>query len=293
MRLNAWQPSKRMTELSIAELNKRLFSSRPAESDYPFETLLIVIGYSLDRDKTWVLAHPEHNLSEQLQQEIEYNWRLICQGMPLPFITGKQAFYGLEFFVNKNVLIPRPETELLVEVALQWLKSHPFCRRTIDVGTGSGIIAIILAQSFSDLTIVASDVSEHALAIAQKNALLHQVENQITFVQSDVFDSIPQKFDLVCANLPYIPSQKLDTINSIKYEPVLALDGGGSGLLLIEKLITQLRTHLAKPGLALFEIEETLGQNAVAIAKTTFPDATISIHKDLAGKDRLLSLSLD
>ncbi len=293
MKLSDWHPSKRMISITIGDLQKEHFKNHLINSDSPYEILLILIGNALGKEKTWVLAHPETIIDKKLAQNIKNDWGRFCKGTPLPYITGKQAFFGLDFQVNPSVLIPRPETELLVEMAIKWLKVHPECRKAVDVGTGSGIIAICLAKSSSDLQVIATDISSEALMTARQNARQHHVESNISFIKTNLLENIQQKFDVICANLPYVPTAKLDTINSIQHEPVLALDGGDNGLVLIERLIEQLPSRLSTPGLALLEIEETLGEAISVIARNTFPDDRIEIINDLAGKDRLLSITLE
>jgi release factor glutamine methyltransferase len=219
---------------------------------------------------------------------LEAAWSRLCDGEPLAYITGTQAFFDLDFIVTPHVLIPRPETELLVEAAILWLSAHPNARKAGDIGTGSGCIAVSLAKAFEDLQILATDISPHALQVAHQNALHHAVDKQLRFLSLDLLDGVNETFDLVCANLPYIPSGKLNEVNSIAFEPALALDGGDTGLHYISRLLDQLPTKLNTPGCCLLEIEETLGQEVLTLARNNFPHNEVSLKQDLAGKDRLL-----
>jgi len=256
--------------------------------DRPGEMVLVLLGHVLGKDKAWLLAHPEFVIENPAKNAVELASSRLCRGEPLAYITGTREFYGLAFKVNPHVLIPRPETELLVENALLWLRKLPNARKAIDIGTGSGCIAISLASTIKDLSLMATDISPEALLVARQNALHHKVAEQIHFLESDLLNGIDETFDLVCANLPYIPSKKLTEVNSIAFEPGLALDGGDTGLDYISRLLEQLPTKLNTPGCCLLEIEETLGQEVISIAHQYFPGDQVRLMQDLSGKDRLL-----
>jgi release factor glutamine methyltransferase len=277
-----------MNEITIADLKKELIQRSAEKVEQPVEMLLVLLSHILGRDKTWVLAHPDQTIAENSQHAMEAAWLRLCVGEPLAYITGTQAFFGLDFIVTPHVLIPRPETELLVESAIVWLKGHPYSRKAVDIGTGSGCIAVSLTKTFDDLQILATDISPEALHVAHQNALHHAVARQIRFLTSDLLEEINETFDLVCANLPYIPSSKLSEVNSIAFEPGLALDGGVSGLDTISRLLEQLPIKLNTPGCCLLEIEETLGSKVLTLARNNFPHDQVSLKQDLAGKDRLL-----
>jgi len=213
-------------------------------------------------------------------------------GEPLPYLVGTQEFFGLEFEINPSVLIPRPETEIMVETALAWLQEHPSSRNGIDVGTGSGCIAISLVSNCPDLNMLATDLSENALNVATKNAQKHNVVDRISFSLSDLIPEDPQPVDLVCANLPYIPTEKLVEVDSLPWEPSLALDGGESGLDLISKLLEKLPAFLNHSALILLETEATLGAQTLQLAKHNFPNAEVSLHKDLFERDRMVRIEL-
>jgi release factor glutamine methyltransferase len=191
------------------------------------------------------------------------------------------------------VLIPRPETELLVETALRWLRLHPAADSAVDVGTGSGCIAVSLAVNTSTLHIVATDISAEALAVAQRNAQIHHVEDRITFQEADLISAELRRFDLICANLPYLPTSRLAKVNSLPYEPALALDGGPDGLALIKRCLAYAPAHICTPGMLLFEIEASTGNAAIALARKAFPQAKVTLIPDLAGKERLLIIELE
>ncbi len=260
------------------------------EIDQPHQIALALVAHVLQKPKTWLLAHPEAHLSFTQQGQLDSLLERLEAGEPLPYILGQQDFFGLLFEVNPSVLIPRPETELLVEEALEWLLENPYARTGLDVGTGSGCIAISLAVNCPDLKMIATDVSADALQIANRNANRHQIQERIRFLQCDLLPSDLPKVDLICANLPYIPTAKLSQVNSLPWEPRLALDGGEDGLGLIRKLLQKTALLTSLPGLILIETEETLGDATVAMAKECFPAARITLLKDLSGRDRLVRI---
>lgn len=234
--------------------------------------------------------------------------------IPKAYRQGWIEFFKLRFKVNQAVLIPRPETELLVEEVLKFVQNKQTNKLTnhqltiLDLGTGSGCIAISLAVNFLRLHIggvklIASDLSPKALEVAKLNAKFHQVENQIEFIQSNLLQNIsfplipnadPSSLILV-ANLPYIPSSRIPKIDpSVRdFEPHLALDGGKDGLDLYRKLFQQIKFKLPSQGWKLIsEIDDTQGSIALKEAKKYFPKAQIQIKQDLSKRPRILSISL-
>jgi release factor glutamine methyltransferase len=220
------------------------------------------------------------------------------QGEPLPYILGHWEFFGLDFDLTSDVLIPRPETEVLVERALAWLQASPLRRTVADIGSGSGCIAIALASNIPDAQILATDISPRALEVARGNAAKHKVTDRIDFLECDVLpvrpDPLPTEdhFDLICANLPYIPTEKLMALPIYGREPTVALDGGRDGLDIFRKLLGLSPKWLAPGGRILLEIEATLGRAALSLAYDTFNEAELHLHKDLAGQNRLLEIQL-
>jgi release factor glutamine methyltransferase len=234
-------------------------------------------------------------------------------GTPLPYILGHWEFFGLDFEVNENVLIPRPETELLVEKAISFLKNNPNKRNVIDVGTGSGIIGISIAKHIPDAKIVATDISSKALQVAKRNAVKHQVEKQIEFIECDLLPDGRQQttdrnqnssavsglpsLDLICANLPYIPTKTLHSLKVYGKEPTLALDGGKDGLDLYRKLFSIVSNNKSNFSnldnlVWLCEIEETQGKSAPKLVHEYFDDAIVNVYQDLAGRDRIVEIIL-
>jgi release factor glutamine methyltransferase len=248
----------------------------------------VLISSALHKPRSWVLAHPEYELSTTDTAHLEEMLFQLERSIPLAYITEASHFYGLQFYVTSDVLIPRPETELLVENALFWSQARNFNGIVLDVGTGSGCIAISLAVNLPGIKCIAIDKSLRALQVAKRNAENNHVQNQVCYVQSDLTSSIFGKFKLICANLPYIPTCKLEDLSVARYEPTAALDGGKEGLDLIHRLLADSLRITDKEVCLLLEIESEQGVAVYDLAKTYYPDADIRIDKDLAGNDRLL-----
>lgn len=241
---------------------------------------------ALEKPHSWLLSHGEYIPTKQENTTLQNDVKKIIQGIPLPYVLGSWDFYGHTFLVNRSVLIPRPETELLVEIALQHAKNfqHP---RIIDVGTGSGAIAICLALGLPCASIIAVDLSLAALQVAQAN-INHLCPGSVSLLQADLLSPFTGHFDVVCANLPYIPSQTLQSLPVARWEPQLALDGGVSGLRTIKKLLHQSLTRLSSTSIILLEIEASLGKAAKTLTQRIIPRAKVNLVKDLAGHDRIL-----
>jgi release factor glutamine methyltransferase len=252
----------------------------------------VLAGYALDKPRAWVLAHPEVILTPQQQRQLTRLLGGLAQGTPLPYLTGRQEFYGLEFEVSPDVLIPRPETELLVERGLAWLQAHPDRRCAADVGTGSGCIAVSLAHHVPDLRVLATDRSLAALQVARKNAWRHAAAGRVAFLQADLLSAAAGPFDLVCANLPYIPAESLSSLRVTRYEPRQALDGGPDGLRAIRTLLADSPRWLAPAGLLLLEMQYDQGKAIASLAREYLPGSHVSIQNDLANLPRLVKIDL-
>lgn len=259
-------------------------------SETPRLDAQVLAAQILDRSRAWVLAHPEAVLSPEQAARFQAALARLAAGEPLPYVLGRWEFFGLEFAVTPAVLIPRPETELLVERALAWLERNPGRRLAADVGTGSACIAVSLAVHCPGLRLLATDVSAPALAVARQNAARHAVLERIEFIQADLLPPLGSPLDLICANLPYIPEDTLPGLRVSRTEPALALRGGQDGLDLIRRLLALAPGCLAPGGLALLEIEASQGPRALALARGHFPTASLQLIQDLAGRDRLLEI---
>jgi release factor glutamine methyltransferase len=211
-------------------------------------------------------------------------------GFPLPYLLGEWEFYGHPFFVDPSVLIPRPETEMLVEEASGWLKRHPSVHMGFDIGTGSGCIAVSLLLEKPYLSMTAVDLHRNALMTACRNAARHNVRDRFCPVQSSLFSAFSQNVSLVIANLPYIPSRTCREIEPSRFEPLSALDGGDDGFDLYRLLFQQLSNKMNRECLILCEIEYRQRDLALMTAAEYFPDNRIDVLDDLAGLPRILRI---
>jgi release factor glutamine methyltransferase len=277
-------------DMSVQQIQSQLVDQLRPSSETASLDAQVLLAYYLKKPRSWILAHPETSLTPDQYKEICMGIDRLMHGEPLPYVIGQWEFYGLDFQLTRDVLIPRPETELLVERAINWLKFHPQQRKAIDVGTGSGCIGVSLAKYIPDLHMVLTDISSQALVVAQDNAVKHGVSARMVFKQTDVMDGIAGPFDLICANLPYIPTNLLMTLPVVKKEPRTSLDGGISGTELIRKLIEQSRGQLISGGLLLLEIEASQASDLKALAQELYPFSRVDILKDLADRDRCLEI---
>jgi release factor glutamine methyltransferase len=261
-----------------------------AQADIDPSSVQHILATLLHSPRASLLAHPETPLSESIGKEFSRQVLRLIRGEPLAYLTGEREFYGLPFYVTVDTLIPRPETELLVEQARKHVASGLHVTRIIDVGTGSGCIAVSLAYHIPSAFVVASDISGSGLKVARRNAIRHQLSERVCFVQMDLLSAISGSFDLICANLPYIPTETLRQLDVARHEPWRALDGGPNGLRWIKTLLEQAASRLARHGILLMEIEESEGPAACNLAQNIFPQSEIRIQTDWAGRDRLLEV---
>jgi release factor glutamine methyltransferase len=287
------------TLLTIAEALRdaaeALRASGAAEARREAASLL---SHALARDRTFLITHADERLTaEQLHSYLSLVERRVS-GEPLQYIKGTQEFYGLDFEVTPDVLIPRPETELLVETALEILKgtrSPLVC----DVGTGSGCIAVSLLHTRPDARAVALDVSPPALEVAARNAARWWVAERITFYVSDCFDALTSgehsetRFDLVASNPPYIAEDDLGGLQREvrDHEPRVALTPGGDGLSVIRRLVSEAPRHLKPGGHLLIEIGFDQHESIAALVDARVW-TLLDIHTDLQGIPRTVVLRL-
>jgi len=252
----------------------------------------VLLGYVLGRDRAYLLAHPEQDLTDDQRAQFVALVERAAAGEPLPYILGRRAFYDREFAVSPAVLIPRPETELLLEAALAFVRSRSHCV-AVDVGTGSGALAVILAANCPNATVYATDISPAALAIARQNAEMQDAN--VAFFEGDLLMPLLERgiqIDLLMANLPYIATDELPTLAVSRYEPRLALDGGADGLDLIRRLLHQAPAACKSGACLLLEIGWDQGAAALELASTAFPVAGAMVLKDFAGLDRIVRVDL-
>jgi release factor glutamine methyltransferase len=261
-----------------------------ASDSEPIDAALLLM-HVLGIDRAALMTHPERKVTPEQAEAYRALIERRAPGVPVPYLTGTRAFYDREFTVTPDVLIPRPETEHLIESALQWAQGRRGLR-VVDVGTGSGAIAVTLAAHLPNARAWAVDVSGAALDVARLNAERHGVTERITFVQGDLLEPLieaGEQADLIAANLPYVAHDELMTLAVARHEPHLALDGGADGLDLIRRLLEQQAPRvLAANGLLLMEIGAGQGARVCALAEDAFPGADVRLIHDYAGHDRVV-----
>lgn len=250
-----------------------------------------LLSHVMNRDRTFILAHPEHVLTPGRLRMFQSFVVRRAAGEPLQYITGHQEFFKLDFEVAPDVLIPRPESEAIVEAALALLpKDQP--SRFADVGTGSGCLAISILHELPNASGFATDISVAALAVARRNAETHRVADRLQLIESDLLSAIPpgEQFDLIVSNPPYVPDDDIDSLQrEVKHEPHSALAGGSDGLDVIRRLLRAAPPRIRVRGHLVFEFG--FGQ-AELLLKLIDHQAwnLIEVRKDLQGIPRVIVL---
>lgn len=254
----------------------------------------LLLGHVLGLDRATILAFGERAVTPEQAAEFSALLGRAAAGEPIAYLLGRRAFYDRELIVTPDVLIPRPETELLLEQALEYAHLHN-ARHVVDVGTGSGALAVTLAAHYAKAAVYAVDVSAGALAVAQRNAEQCGVLNRIQFFEGDLLEPLLTRglhVDLVVANLPYIASDEVKVLPVSRYEPTLALDGGPDGLDLIRRLLAQASTLSPLPKVMLLEIGADQGHAAADVARAALAGAHVDVLRDYAGLDRIVRIKL-
>jgi release factor glutamine methyltransferase len=251
----------------------------------------ILARHVLGLDRAELHSHPDREVSPEESTAIESLTERRARGEPSAYITGRRWFYGLEFLVGAGVLIPRPETEMLVEVARDFIKANHY-RTAADIGTGSGAIAVCLAHLVPSLRLVATDVSEEALAIARRNAERHGVAERIAFRSGDLLTSLTGPVDIICANLPYVKQEEIPETGPLAHEPRLALDGGPDGLDIFRSFFPQVAAGLRSGGSLVVEVGAGQAKAVLRLMEQALPPGKFTVHRDLAGHERVVACRL-
>ncbi len=279
---------------------------RLAGSDSPRLDAELLLGHVLGVERTSLIAHSDAPVGAEAAARYEASLQRRIAGEPVAYIRGFKEFHGLALASDSRALIPRPETELLVDLVLGWLVDRLVAAprpagtpplRVIDVGTGAGTIAIALAAELRrrriehDVSIIATDASPDALQLARENAVGHGVADRIEFLLGDLVPWDATLFEVVVANLPYIPTEAIDGLPvAASFEPRDALDGGPDGLDLVRRLVEQLGRVLRPEGIAFLEIGADQGQAVLAEIAQRLPAAAADVLPDLAGFDRVVRI---
>jgi release factor glutamine methyltransferase len=256
----------------------------------------VLLAHVLQVDRSWLFAHHDYILSDE--QADTYTAFIVrrMEHEPVAYLIGHKEFYGLDFVVDRRVLIPRPETELLVDAVLDQIELRDDSSlRIADVGTGSGAIALAVAANAPNAALYAIDVSADALDVARANAQCLDERHQVTLLQGDLLTPLPVCVDIIVANLPYISSPTYPTLDSDvrDYEPQLALEAGPEGLDAIARLLTQAPHHLNANGVIYLEIGYDQGAAVLALVKTLLPQRRgVTLRQDYSGRDRLITIEM-
>lgn len=265
-----------------------------ADTLEPNSSATVLLSDVLDLRRTELMASLDVKLTQsQLTKYKKYIARR-KNHEPVWQIIGKVNFWGLEYFVTKDVLVPRPETELLVEEVVNKVLARNYrINDILDLGTGAGTIAVALGCEFPEIKITAADISDKALKIAKKNARHNKVKN-IEFLESNLFKNISDKYDIICANLPYIPTEDMASLDFDvhHYEPKVALDGGIGGLEIYDRFFREVGNYLNDEGIIICEIGLSQGMEIRKIVKKYLPGAKCTISKDLAEIDRIAIIEM-
>jgi release factor glutamine methyltransferase len=275
-------------KLAAALNRSRAILAQNAIEDAPLEAELL-LRHTLKINRTRLYLDLEHELSPEDEKAFRELVERRLSGEPAAYITGHREFYGRDFYVNPHTLIPRPESELMVETALR-LAQNRHLHTIADIGTGSGAIAISLALELPKAKIYATDISAAALAVALVNCQQHGVADRVHLIPGDMLKPITEPVDLITANLPYVRQSELNPSN---FEPLIALDGGAEGTESIKRLCRQAKSKLADGGSMLLEIGAGQAKAITSLLDSLFPDGAIEVLTDLSGIERVISLSLN
>ena len=273
--------------LNIQEIQKYCIDKLKENNieDYNLKTKLLICK-AINKPKEYLIIHDKEELENQQIPEIKSNLNKIIEGFPIQYITGNQEFMGLNFFVNENVLIPQPDTEILVEEVIEISKTidKP---KILDLCTGSGAIAVSLKKNIEKGKVSASDISLKALEVAKINAKNNNVE--VDFIESDLFENIDKKFDIIVTNPPYIKTEVIKKLSlEVQNEPEIALNGGQDGLDFYRKIINNAYKHLEKNGYLALEIGYDQKEDVIDLIENSNQYKEVYSKKDLAGNDRII-----
>lgn len=248
----------------------------------------ILLANILNVKKEYLLMHSEEEIKQEDKIKYENCIKELIKGKPLQYITNKQEFMALDFYVDENVLIPQPDTEILVEKAIEISKTTQK-NKILDMCTGSGCIAISLAKKINNAQITAVDISNSALNVANKNAINNNVENKIKFINSNMFNNIEEKFDIIVSNPPYIETETINKLEiEVQNEPHLALDGGIDGLKFYKTIANNAFKYLNENGYLLLEIGYNQQNSVTQLLQDIGKYKNIETIKDLGGNYRVV-----
>ena len=249
----------------------------------------LLMQFILNKPRQYLLVHDNEELTQEQEKKYLENIEKITKGIPLQHITHSQEFMKMNFYVNEDVLIPRADTEILVEEVINIAKKIN-AKKILDLCTGSGAIAVSLAKYIEDSQITAIDISEEALRVAKLNARNNEVEDKITFIKSDLFENVvKEKYDIIVSNPPYIKKDVIKKLNKeVQKEPNIALDGGNDGLDFYREIILEGYEYLKFKGYMCLEIGYDQKKEVIEIIEKQEKYSNTYSKKDFSGNDRIV-----
>jgi release factor glutamine methyltransferase len=257
----------------------------------------MLLGHITQLSPVQIYTGTNQTLSQEQEKALHKLVERRLRREPTAYIVNHREFYGIDFYIDSRVLIPRPETELLIDSALEFFKNGAHLHnplRIADIGTGCGAIAISLALNLPQSKIYATDSSCSALEVARLNCEHHKVTRQVTLLQGNLLEPIPEIVDLIVANLPYIKSSELENLNPeiIRFEPRIAIDGGKNGMKFIHRLLEQAEEKISRHGCLLLEIGQNQEQDVISLIHSLLNKASFKFIPDLNGINRVVKIDL-
>lgn len=280
--------------MTIMEIIKKgMIELKNSNIEYPKLKSRLLMQYILNETRQYVIVNDMKEISPNKEKEYFNAIKKLRTGIPLEYITHQKEFMKLNFFVNENVLIPRQDTEILVEEVIKISKKIG-AKKILDLCTGSGAIAVSLAKYIPESKITAIDVSNNALKIAKKNAINNKVENQITFINSDMFTNVNnEKYDIIVSNPPYIKTNVIKNLDEeVKKEPYIALDGGSDGLFFYKKIVKESYEYLKYRGYLCMEIGFDQKIDVIELIENEDKFENTYCRRDLYDNDRVIITQL-
>ena len=263
------------------------------EKEEQYKLSKMLLKSILHVDTTYLLINSEKEINKEIENKYKKGIHDLKSGKPLQYITNKQEFMGLDFYVDENVLIPQPDTEILVEEVLKKIEKLKDRINVLDICTGSGAIGVSIAKNVTNVNVTMSDISKNALKVAQKNAKTNEVLDKCKFIKSNMFENIEEKYDVIVSNPPYIKSKIIKTLEKeVQNEPLIALDGGEDGLDFYKIIIQTAYKHLKENGILALEIGYDQKEEVIKLIEESNKYINIYCKKDLAGNDRIIICNL-